>query len=232
MTVLGVDACPSGWVAGIFDDAELYVTRHDTLESLWIEHTNAERLLIDAPIGLPESGRRDCDERARDLLGGRRSCVFYAPARAVLAADSYEEANDRNREHTGHGLSIQTYNVLPAIEEVARFLDDHEEAGGRVFECHPELCFAAFAGGDPVPDSKHTEAGRTTRRELLRAELPGTEVAYENALDTYYRKDVGRDDVLDALALTAAAREAALQSVPSGRDHRTDRRTIAYPEPR
>ncbi len=232
MTVLGIDACPSGWVAGVHDGAGLRVARYDDIEALWADHADAERLLIDVPIGLPESGRRACDEAARELLGDRRSCVFYAPARAVLAADSYEEANERNREHTGHGLSVQSYNILPGIREVARFLDEHRTARERVIECHPELCFAAFAGGTPVPDSKHTEAGRTSRRELLRAELPGSDAAYEDALDAYYRKDVSRDDVLDALALTAAAREETLESVPDGRDHRTDRQTIAYPVPR
>ncbi|QSG03569.1 DUF429 domain-containing protein [Natranaeroarchaeum sulfidigenes] len=232
MTVLGVDACPSGWITGVSDDTELYVAQYDDVETLWAEHDDAERVLIDVPIGLPETGRRACDEAARELLGDRRSCVFYVPPRRVLDAGSYEAANERHRELTGHGLSIQTYNIIPVIEEVGTFLDEHEAARERVIECHPELCFAAFAGGDPVPDSKHTETGRKTRRELLREELPGSEQAYEDAMERFYRKDVGRDDVLDALALTAAAREESLLSVPEGRDHRIERGTIAYPEPR
>ncbi len=232
MTYIGVDACSSGWFAGIIEDGELRTARYDDIDTLWADNDDAERVLIDVPIGLPETGRRNCDKAARELLGDRRSCVFYAPPRGLLDAESYKDANELHRELTGHGLSIQTYHILPVIEEVATFLDDHEAARERVIECHPELCFAAFAGGEPVPDSKHTEAGRETRRELLRGKLAGSERAYEGALDQYYRKDVGRDDVLDALALTAAAREESLLSVPEGRDHRTARETIAYPAPR
>ncbi len=232
MKYLGVDACSSGWIAGIFDDGGLGVARYDDIETLWAAHSDAERVLIDIPIGLPETGRRACDEAAKELLGNRSSCVFYTPARAVLDADDYADANERNREQTGHGLSKQTYNILPAIKAVRDFLGSHEAARQRVVECHPELCFAAFAGGTPVPDSKHTDAGLATRRELLGNELEDADAAYQAALDEYYRKDVGRDDVLDALALTAAAREDTLLSVPEGRDHRIQWETIAYPEPR
>ena len=56
MKHLGVDACSSGWVAGIFDDGGLRVERFEDVETLWTAHSDAERVLIDIPIGLPETG--------------------------------------------------------------------------------------------------------------------------------------------------------------------------------
>ena len=47
---------------------------------------------IDIPIGLAPAGPRRADIEARGQSGPRRSSVFPAPARAVLAATTYEEA--------------------------------------------------------------------------------------------------------------------------------------------
>lgn len=58
-----------------------------------------------------------------------------------------------------------------------------------------------------------------------------SEEAYDGALDTYYRKDVARDDILDALILTAAAQSDSLISLPEERDHQVQRQVIVYPNP-
>lgn len=47
---------------------------------------------IDIPIGLPPDRPRHCDITARALLGPRRSSVFPAPVRNVIAADSFDLA--------------------------------------------------------------------------------------------------------------------------------------------
>ena len=52
-----------------------------------------DMVVIDIPIGLPESGRRACDLEARAMLGPRRSSVFTGVRRPLLALDSYEAAN-------------------------------------------------------------------------------------------------------------------------------------------
>jgi predicted RNase H-like nuclease len=231
MKYLGVDACSSGWFAGIVTDGALTTERHDEFAGLWESHGDAARIVVDIPIGLPESGRRACDEQATATLGSRGSSVFYTPCRAVLDAEGYDEANELNRERTGYGLSRQTWNILPKVRAVEEFLTAVDPPDGVVLEGHPELAFYAFDDGTPMAHSKRSAEGRERRLELLEAVLDGAAETYEAALETHYRKDVARDDVLDALVLAATARSETLVSLPPARDHRTQRQVIVYPDP-
>lgn len=204
---VGVDGCSGGWFAVEYDtgtDAVGTHARYDTFAAVVEAHADAERLLVDMPIGLPASGRRRCDEAARERLGSRASTVFFAPCRAVLTAADHGEASAVNREHTGYGLSIQAWNLVPRIREVDTVLRNGSGVQSWVAESHPELCFAALAGG-PIESSKSTSAGRDARLDVLRTSLPEVDDVYETCLDSYYRKDVARDDVLDALVLALSA---------------------------
>lgn len=208
---VGVDGCSGGWFAVAYDsDANRPVThdRYDSFTAVVAAHSDAERLLVDMPIGLPTSGRRRCDEAARELLGARASTVFFAPCRAVLDAADHTDASARNREHTGYGLSIQAWNLVPRIREVDAVLRDAPDTQSWVAESHPELCFAALADG-PVEASKSTTEGRDERLDVLRTPLPGVDAVYEACLDSYDRTDVARDDVLDALVLAVSASRPA-----------------------
>lgn len=204
---VGVDGCPGGWFAVGYDPESNAPVAHDLQESFAAvveAHADAERLLVDMPIGLPESGRRRCDEAARQRLGSRASTVFFAPCRAVLEATDHTEASALNREHTGYGLSIQAWNLVPRIREVDEQLRVNPSLRSWIAESHPELCFAALDGG-PVAASKSTSEGRSARLDALRSAVPTVDEMYESCLDTYYRTDVQRDDVLDAAVLAIAA---------------------------
>ena len=208
---VGVDGCAGGWFAvGYAPDEGLTHGHHTTFEDVLDSHPDAARILVDMPIGLPETGRRRCDEAARERLGSRASTVFFAPCRAVLNAADHETASAMNREHTGYGLSIQAWHLVPKIRAVDATLRASPEARDTVAEAHPELCFAALGDG-PVSESKSTEAGRAERLARLRPRLPDVDAWYEACLDAYLRNTVGRDDVLDAAVLALAA------SLPLGR---------------
>lgn len=226
--LVGVDGCPAGWIAvrRVGDDLDWHVC--ETFEDV-LAATTPDRLLLDMPVGLPAADRRRCDERARDLLGDRAATVFYTPCRAVLDAGSHAEASDRNRAATGAGLSIQAWNLVPKIREVDAVVRDRpalvgvdETAGSPrrraadavVRESHPELCFRALNGGSPVAAPKREEAGRRRRLDLLDGALPGARGTYETVVAETYRKDVARDDVVDALGLLAAA-TGPLRSLPA-----------------
>ena len=118
---------------------------------------------IDMPLGLLESGWREADRAARGLLGPRRSSVFAIPPRAVWAQASYQAANQRCRELTGQGFSIQAWGLRAKLLEADRY---RVTCGHPLYEVHPELAFGAMAGA-PLAHSKHTAAGRDQRRELL-----------------------------------------------------------------
>ena len=168
MRVTGVDACRRGWVAvslearrpgGVRVDA---VRVHASLAGL-LKGDEASVVGIDMPLGLLDSGWREADRAARGLLGPRRSSVFAIPPRAVWAQASYQAASQCCRELTGQGFSIQAWGLRAKLLEA----DVYRAACGHpLYEVHPELAFGALAGA-PLGHSKHTQAGRDLRRELL-----------------------------------------------------------------
>lgn len=149
-------------------------------------------IAIDIPIGLSDSGARECDVAARKLLQPHGTRVFPAPPRVALAhVDDYDAACRASIAATGKSLSKQTWNLLRSIAEV-----DALAADPRLLECHPELAFALMQG-HPVDERKKTPEGRARRLNLLRRWLP-------DLGDPAYG-----DDGLDALACAWSAARIA-----------------------
>jgi predicted RNase H-like nuclease len=171
MRVTGVDACRRGWVAVTLEASGRArfprlagVGMHESLASLLAPIPDPARVVgIDMPLGLLESGWRQADRTARGLLGPRRSSVFAIPPRAVWTQESYPAANQRCRELTGQGFSVQAWGLRVKLLEANRY---REASQHPMYEVHPELAFAAMAGA-PLAHSKHTAAGLEQRRELL-----------------------------------------------------------------
>jgi predicted RNase H-like nuclease len=153
--------------------------------------------------------------------------VFFSPCRAVLDAESHEEASATNRDRTGYGLSIQAWHLVPRIRQVDAVLRSSPAHRETVAEAHPELCFAAFGDG-PTAASKSTAAGRQERLDRLRPRLPAAPATYETCLSEYTRTDVARDDVLDAMVLSAAA-AGPLGRVPDVPDEAVPRDAVGLP---
>jgi predicted RNase H-like nuclease len=171
MRVTGVDACRGGWVAVSLETPGpvlAAVRMHESLARLLDDIPDSAPAWvvgIDMPLGLLDSGWRDADRLARSLLGPRRSSVFAIPPRPVWAQASYQAANQRCRELTGQGFSIQAWGLRPKLLEANEYL---QTCGHQLYEVHPELAFGAMAGA-PLPHSKHTAPGRDLRSELLTA---------------------------------------------------------------
>ena len=213
-TYVGVDGCRAGWFAVTLSGPnqssfELF----DTIGTLWSQHKKAERILIDVPIGLPEQGQRACDTAARRVLRGRRNSVFSVPVRPAIYASAYAEANEINRRINRKKLSKQLWNITPKIREVDSLLRNKEEARSAFYESHPEVVFWGMVG-NPMQHNKKTRAGLTERLETLERFRPGISDVYEEALSQYRRRDVSRDDVVDALVLAVAAYSGNLLSLP------------------
>ncbi len=226
---VGVDGCSGGWFAVTYDPGEgdLDHGLYETFAAVVSASPDAERLLVDIPVGLPQTGRRRCDEEAKQRLGSRASTVFFAPCRAVLDAADHETASTMNRVRTGYGLSIQAWHLVPKIREVDAVLRSSPASREAITEAHPELCFAALGGG-PIAEPKSTPAGRDERLDRLRPWLPDVEGMYESCLDAYLRKEVQRDDVLDALVLALAA-SRPLARVPPVSDEAVPRDAAGLP---
>lgn len=191
--VAGVDGAPGGWIAAIVDlpSAEVawrFVTDAAEIPAL------GERVGVDIPIGLPKGPEpRVADGAARKRLPGSASSVFPTPVRAVLGAADYVTACSVSRRACGRAISKQTWFITPKIAAMDACLTPaHDDV---VAEVHPEVSFAAMAGGVAAPPKK-TREGQAERVARLERWLgPGV-----LALVVSAPKPARADDALDALA--------------------------------
>ncbi|MCW2784901.1 MAG: hypothetical protein JWP74_1418 [Marmoricola sp.] len=211
--VLGVDACPTGWVGVLLGPegrASVYVAGTiAALIGLVAETAEVQVVAIDIPIGLPDSGPRQADVLARAELPGKASSVFPTLTRAAYEAESYAEGRAANIAATGgSSASAQAYALRAKILDVDEWV--RSGPGVEVLEVHPELSFARMAGA-PIVARKKVPEGVALRREALR--LSGI-----TAPGWYPGSGFGEDDLLDACAAAwTAARHAvgASESFPA-----------------
>ena len=202
------------------------VAVYEGIEDLWRAHREAKHILVDVPVGLRTDGtsERDCDREARRVLGSPRgSSVFPAPCRPALEAKDHAGASEVNRGATGRGLSIQSWAIMPKINEVDRFRRSRSEARAVVREVHPEVLFWALNGGEGLAHKKKSREGYQERLEILQRLNPHAGDIISHGLSRWKRKEVARDDLLDALAaaVTAELGRNGLQTIPE--EPETDR---------
>jgi predicted RNase H-like nuclease len=203
--IAGADGCPAGWIV-IEEDT----TSHEIesrvaarIEDVFANGRDVAVLAIDIPIGLTESGARQCDLLARRQLGPRASSVFPAPIRPALAAASYEDASRVSRERQGKGITKQSFAIYPKIRSVDDALQTDATLRERVFEVHPEVCFQAWNGGTPMLHPKRTFAGARDRNDLVRGVFCDV---FDRIRAQHRRPAVSDDDILDAFAALWTAR--------------------------
>jgi predicted RNase H-like nuclease len=216
--VAGVDGCPGGWLALVDRDdgqpkARIFARFANLLNAL----PKAKVIAVDIPIGLPEVGARACDMHARhELAQPRGSSVFPAPLRAVLAARSWEEACTIRFRIDGKKMSKQAWGIVPKVREVDALLREDARLTARVFEVHPEVSFAAWAG-EPMQHSKKKSAGMLDRRKLIMAKWPD---AIANCRAMLAGERYAVDDLYDAFAALwtahriSAKKSRAIPSIP------------------
>jgi predicted RNase H-like nuclease len=215
----GADGCRAGWfVIALNKNGQWQTEVFPNISALWERYREASLILIDVPIGLKEKGaeERRCDKEARRILGPpRASSVFRVPCRQAVYAMIYEEAIQMNERQTGTRLSPMTWGIVPKIREVDKFFDKNQFALSCIKEIHPEVCFWALAGR-PMQHNKKRAEGFDERIKVLQSYHSATEEIVQHSLQNYRRKEVGKDDILDALvaAITALVGMNALVSMP------------------
>jgi len=205
---IGVDGTKGGWLAVLLDADDVTVNFYKAIDDLCAENADADIILIDIPIGLPEKVNDERPDAAlRKVLKGKTSSVFNTPCRQAVYTEDYDTANGVNRENVGKGLSKQSFAISGKIKEVDNFLTKSQNMHWRerLVESHPEYGFSILNGGRPVLENKKTESGIDSRYSLLSKHLPNLDSFYiyvtQNA---FYRSRV--DDVLDALCLAVIGR--------------------------
>ncbi len=205
MTVLGLDSCRTGWMVVVandvgYVDAFVAPTVADA-ERIGVERWGIDTMVIDIPIGIPDSGPRLADIEARAFIKPRHNSVFSTPVRPALEAPDYDAARVASLAACGKSLSKQAWAIGDKIREVDAWVRD---ARVTAREGHPEVSFRAIAG-EPIDHYKKTLAGATLRRQLLveeGIELPGS-------LDSKAFRGVDLDDIHDAAAMAWSARRIA-----------------------
>jgi predicted RNase H-like nuclease len=203
--VIGVDGCPAGWIAVVWGSSLSHRLCRNFAEVLAIE---GEIIAVDMPIGfLTEdvAGGRLAERSLRKFLRIKHSSVFPVPARATVEAGplTREMASEINRRNSNPQKSIgaHTFGIMRKMHEIDRLMTSDLQT--RVFETHPEACFAIMNDNVPIYASKKKAEGRKRREAALNAAgfprhfLPPT---------AYLRREVGADDLLDACACAWAAR--------------------------
>jgi len=234
LIVGGLDGCRGGWILATLtweperDDqvstgairSDVAVDKLSTFaEAIALVRSGALLALgVDMPIGLPDSGQREADRAARRRLGRRRSSVFPTPVRSTLQSVDYADALARSRAIDGRGLSKQAFNLLPRIIEVDELMTPALQS--KVFECHPETCFATLAGHSLTTVKRHAD-GLAERNALLSSVL-GDVTTFSNHPPTGSKPD----DVLDALVIATVAKRFLAGNVERLGDGSIDRRGL------
>ena len=224
---VGVDGCRAGWFSvGLSRNDEYELKVFPDFTNLLEHYDTAELILVDIPIGLPEGpGGRVCDREARRKLGWpRMTSVFPAPTRRTVekASESPKDrkvADDIERRCAGKGLTFQAFSISPKIAEVDRVMVGRSvEETPRIREVHPEVCFWALNEGKAMSSRKKRPEGIEERLRILEKVKLNAKKICDEAESNFLRKDVARDDILDALAAAVTALRGtvgdALQTLP------------------
>jgi predicted RNase H-like nuclease len=212
----GIDGCKAGWFVVRIDDSDRSWS-HGVFADIATayEWLGASKILIDMQIGLVGDGAegsegRRCEREGRRLLGAsRRSSIFVSPSRVALRVGDYPEASELNFRATGRRLSKQTWWIMPKILEVEEFVLANPSVVQRLLEVNMELLFWALNESRPMACYKKTEEGFRERMGVLESWYPRGGELLTDAMGSYLRRDVARDDIVDALA-------AAVSLVASG----------------
>ena len=225
---VGVDGCKAGWVSIGLDDGDCYEVEVFTkFHELASYYSKACVILVDIPIGLVENGlgKRVADSKAEGKMGRRNGSIFHPPSRErayQLARLTYEDssqlAKDKAWQDGWKGFA-QVLGIISKIVEV-----DHVMTGCKrplnVREVHPEICFWALNEKEALSHSKKAKGsiGVKERLEILKCHETKSEEIYEHALALemydctrqkyrrYFRKEIARDDILDALVAAVTAK--------------------------
>ena len=224
----GIDGCRDGWIVA-HTTHDIANAKIEFAESWKIIHERFDVVAVDMPIGLSESGHRECEVEARKLLRPHGSRVFGVPARGALkfAQNNWAGANAWSKRQGFGGISKQAWNIRPKIAEIDGVIAARDQS--RICEAHPELAFRRLNGGKPLV-SKHAAEGIKARRRLLR---DAGFIRLDEWLAQARKLHAKTDDILDACALLLTAQRiyrgdavALPQSV--ARDARGLRMAIRY----
>ena len=105
----------------------------------------------------------------------------------------------------GEKLTPPAFDTLPKIEKVDTFIRKRDvNSHPRIREVHPEICLWALNDKKAMEYSKKKKDGLEERLCVLK-HYPNTINIYNKALKEFLRKEVAKDDIVDAIAAAITA---------------------------
>lgn len=136
---VGIDASKGGWIAVAISNDDFNVKKFSTIKEVCSYFEDADIVIIDIPIGLPEREEQEeqrPDAQLRKLLKGKASSVFNTPCRQAIYETSYEKARNVNEQIMGKSLGAPSYGFSKAIKEVDEFLYSNPKWINKLLESH------------------------------------------------------------------------------------------------
>lgn len=215
----------SAWVAVAFDGREFdHAGVFPEIGDLWLRYEEADRILVDVPIGLVEEGdpHRRCDVLAGRIVAdgngeGSASAIDPPPVREASKKRRYSTAARVHERKTGQTLPEASFRRAPSIAAVDELVGEIPEARSAIAESRPDVCFRAV-GEHPLQYSRGTAGGYAERMRRLAAFDRDGAPTVQAAAEATAGHDVRIEDVLDAVVLGYTARPSRhpLRSLPPG----------------
>ena len=202
--VVGIDWMKPYWLAAELREGKLSVKKLSHISEINRYYLETDAVLIDIPIGLPESAEEAVlrpDRAARAFLSTeRKSSVFSTPCRQAIGVEQYALASAENVRILGRKLTSQSYAFSKNIRQVDMFLEENPQWCNKLWESHPEVAFQILNGGKGLTYSKHTEEGIRQRIAILRSCGADPVPLFAGFTAKQY------EDVLDAVCLAVSAK--------------------------
>lgn len=100
---------------------------------------------------------------ARGHLKGKAPSIFNVPCRQAVYLKGYKNANEKNREILGKGITLQSFGICSKIKEVDEFLNNNQNWKNKLREGHPEICFSKLNNGVAVVENKTKPEGQSNK---------------------------------------------------------------------
>ncbi|WP_259534580.1 DUF429 domain-containing protein [Halalkaliarchaeum sp. AArc-CO] len=225
------------WVAVAFAGREFdHAAVFPEIGDLWLRYEEADRILLDVPIGLVDEGdpRRRCDVLAERVLErdedgdesrGNSDRSVVSPVREATRKRRYSTAAKVHERKTGEQLPEMSFEQVPAIAAVDELVGELPEARATILESRPAVCFRAI-GGEPLQYDRETAGGYAERMRKLAAFDRDGAPTVQAAAEATAGQEVRIEEVLDAVVLGYTARPSPvpLRSLPE--DPPTDERGL------
>ena len=201
---VGIDWMKPYWLAVEFHGDQITVRKLAHISGINNHYLEADAVLIDIPVGIPENPEEDAhrpDREARGYLPAeRKPTIFPVPCRRAIGIREYAVASAENERILGRKLTSQSHGFAKMVLQVDDFLARDTRWKNRLVESHPEVVFQMLNDGKGLKYSKHTAEGLTERIAILqRYGIDPVSLLAEFAPKQH-------EDVLDALCLALSAK--------------------------